>query len=78
MALLEVRGLTTHFFTKNDVRRAVDGIHFTVEEGETFGLKLPHDPEYSIEEFKQPHRPQETSRIVMMDGRWKTVRSQGY
>lgn len=45
-------------------------------EGDTFGLKLPHDSEYSIEEFKQPHRPQETSRIVMIDGRWKTVRSE--
>lgn len=45
-------------------------------EGDTFGLKLPHDSEYSIEEFKQPHRPYETSRIVMIDGRWKTVKSE--
>lgn len=43
-------------------------------EGDTFGLRLPHDPEYSIEAFKQPHRPWETSRLVMIGGRWKRVR----
>lgn len=35
-------------------------------------LKLPHDPEYSIEKYKQPARPDEPSRIVMTDGIWKT------
>jgi len=35
-------------------------------------LKLPHDPEYSIEKYKQPGRPDEPSRIVMTDGIWKT------
>lgn len=35
-------------------------------------LKLPHDPEYNIEKYKQPARPDEPSRIVMTDGIWKT------
>lgn len=35
-------------------------------------LKLPHDPEYSIEKYKQPVRPDEPSRLVMTDGIWKT------
>jgi len=38
-----------------------------------FGVRLPHDPEYSISGSKQPPRPDEPSRIVMKDGRWKTV-----
>jgi hypothetical protein len=35
-------------------------------------LKLPHDPEYSIEKYKQPARPDEPSRIFASDGLWKT------
>lgn len=35
-------------------------------------LKLPHDPEYSIEKYKQPSRPDEPSRIFATDGLWKT------
>ena len=36
--LLEVEDLTTHFFTEAGVVRAVDGISFTVNEGEIVGL----------------------------------------
>ena len=35
-------------------------------------LKLPHDPEYSIEKYKQPARLNEPSRIFATDGLWKT------
>jgi len=35
---LEVRGLKTHFFTDAGVVKAVDGISYSVEEGETVGL----------------------------------------
>jgi 8-oxo-dGTP pyrophosphatase MutT (NUDIX family) len=35
------------------------------------GLKLPHDPEYSIERYKQPPRPGETSRFLMNGGIWQ-------
>lgn len=38
MALLEVKNLSTYFFTKYGVRKAVDDISFSVEKGETFGL----------------------------------------
>ena len=37
-----------------------------------FGVRLPHDPEYSLSEFKCPPRPEEPSRIVMKKGRWQT------
>jgi peptide/nickel transport system ATP-binding protein len=38
MALLEVEGLTTHFFGRRGVTRAVDGISFTLSGGEILGI----------------------------------------
>jgi oligopeptide/dipeptide ABC transporter ATP-binding protein len=38
MALLEVHNLCTHFFTREGVVQAVDGIDFSVEKGSTLGL----------------------------------------
>jgi oligopeptide/dipeptide ABC transporter ATP-binding protein len=38
MALLEVVNLATHFFTREGVVRAVDGVTFSVEEGRTLGI----------------------------------------
>ena len=40
---------------------------------DSFGVLLPHDPQYTLAAFKQPTRPGETSRIVMQDGLWKTI-----
>ena len=37
-ALLEVRDLRTHFFTRDGVVRAVDGVSLSVERGRTLGL----------------------------------------
>lgn len=36
--LLEVKGLTTQFFTQDGVVHAVNGINYTVDEGETLGI----------------------------------------
>ncbi|MBU2551475.1 MAG: NUDIX hydrolase [Proteobacteria bacterium] len=41
------------------------------KEGDLFGLKLPHDPEYGIEAYRQPHRPDEPCRIVMTETGWR-------
>jgi oligopeptide/dipeptide ABC transporter ATP-binding protein len=38
VALLEVDNLQTHFFTREGVVRAVDGVSFTVEPGKTLGI----------------------------------------
>ncbi len=38
MALLEVNNLNTHFFTRGGVVKAVDGISFSIEEGEILGI----------------------------------------
>ena len=36
--LLEIEGLATHFFTQDGVVKAVDGISYQLEEGETLGI----------------------------------------
>ncbi|WP_458700460.1 ABC transporter ATP-binding protein [Sulfurospirillum sp. 1307] len=38
MALLEVRNLKTHFFTRNGVVKSVDGTSFSIEKGEILGI----------------------------------------
>jgi oligopeptide transport system ATP-binding protein len=38
MALLEVKDLKTHFFTRQGVVQAVDGVTFTVDKGQTLGI----------------------------------------
>ena len=38
MALLEVEDLRTHFFTREGVVRAVDGVSFSVDRGRTLGI----------------------------------------
>jgi 8-oxo-dGTP pyrophosphatase MutT (NUDIX family) len=41
--------------------------------GGEFGVKLPFDPEYTIDAFKLPPRPGETCRIVTCKGIWTTA-----
>ena len=36
--ILEIKNLATHFFTQDGVVKAVDGINYDVEEGETLGI----------------------------------------
>jgi 8-oxo-dGTP pyrophosphatase MutT (NUDIX family) len=37
------------------------------------GVKLPHDPEYTLEQYRRPANPSEPCRIIMEDGVWKAV-----
>ncbi len=34
------------------------------------GVKLPHDPEYGLEQYRQPENPEEPCRIIAQDGVW--------
>ncbi len=36
--LLQINGLKTHFFTRNKVVKAVDGVDLTIKKGETLGV----------------------------------------
>jgi len=38
MTLLEVKNLSTHFFTNRGISKAVDDVNFSVKAGETFGI----------------------------------------
>ena len=38
MALLEVKDLKTYFHTRDGIVRAVDGVSFNVEAGQTVGI----------------------------------------
>ena len=38
MALLEIRGLKTHFATDDGMVHAVDGVDLAIDEGETLGI----------------------------------------
>ena len=38
MDVLEIRGLTTHFFMQEAVARAVEDVSFNLRKGETLGL----------------------------------------
>ena len=43
-------------------------------EGDSIVIKLPHDPDYTIAERKQPHRGDEMSRVVIRDGRLRALK----
>ncbi|MFH1091748.1 MAG: NUDIX hydrolase [Pseudomonadota bacterium] len=45
---------------------------------EFLGLKLPHDSEYTIDRYKQSPRPDEPSRLVLIDGRWRIFRAEEF
>ena len=52
-AVLDVRGLKTHFFTRNGVVKAVDGVDLTVAEGEILGLVGESGSGKSIDVYKR-------------------------
>ncbi len=43
---------------------------YKVENG--YGVMLPHDPDYSIAEYKQKPRPKDTCRYIVRNGKWES------
>jgi 8-oxo-dGTP pyrophosphatase MutT (NUDIX family) len=37
------------------------------------GVKLPHDPEYGLDQYRRPANPAEPSRIIAEDGVWQAA-----
>ncbi len=62
--VLDVRGLKTHFFTRNGVVKAVDGVDLTVAEGEILGLVGESGSGKSITGFSLMGLLDEPGRIV--------------
>ncbi|MCC6804288.1 MAG: ABC transporter ATP-binding protein [Anaerolineae bacterium] len=62
--LLEVRNLHTHFFTESGVVRAVDGVSFTVERGQTLGVLGESGCGKSVTGFSVLHLVSPPGRIV--------------
>ncbi|MBW1804182.1 MAG: hypothetical protein JRJ85_26045 [Deltaproteobacteria bacterium] len=42
------------------------------------GIKLPYDPEFSLSDYKQPPRPHEKSRIMLINKEWKIISFEDY
>ena len=69
---LSVYSDSEQLFSPTGVRKITPILPQTFQTENGFGVKLPCDPEYTIPVYKQPARKNETSRIVMIDGRWET------
>lgn len=61
-----------HLFSSTASRRLRTILPQAFQTEGGFGVKLPYDPEYSLEEYKQSLRPGEPSRIILVDGKWET------
>jgi peptide/nickel transport system ATP-binding protein len=70
--VLEVQGLKTHFFTRNGVVKAVDGVDLTLVEGEILGLVGESGSGKSITGFSLMGLLDEPGRIVEGHLRLKT------
>ena len=62
--ILEVQGLKTHFFTRNGIVKAVDGVDLTLAEGEILGLVGESGSGKSITGFSLMGLLDEPGRIV--------------
>ena len=70
---LQAFSLTEPLFAAARSRRIGTTLPEAFRTGDSFGVRLPNDAEYTLDAFKQPSRPGETSRMVLQDGIWRTL-----
>jgi 8-oxo-dGTP pyrophosphatase MutT (NUDIX family) len=68
---LHLFSATERLFTAARSQRIYPILPEAFRTADGFGVRLPHDSEYTLAAWKQPPRPGETSRIVMEGGIWK-------
>jgi 8-oxo-dGTP pyrophosphatase MutT (NUDIX family) len=73
----ELGGFATvgELFESASSRRIYPILPQAFSEGGDLGVRLPHDPGYTIEAYRQPLRSDDPSRIVLRDGVWRTARA---
>ena len=69
---LQAFSRTGHLFAAARSRRIRTILPEAFRTADSFGVRLPNDAEYTLDAFRQPPCPGETSRIVMQGGIWKT------
>ena len=69
---LQAFSLTEPLFAAARSRRIGTTLPEAFRTADSFGVRLPNDAGYTLDAFKQPSRPGETSRMVVQDGIWRT------
>jgi 8-oxo-dGTP pyrophosphatase MutT (NUDIX family) len=72
MEELSLFDTTEALFLEAEKRRIYPILPHVYQTGDTFVLLLPHDRDYSIDEYRQPARPGDHSRMVFCGGIWQT------
>jgi len=72
MEELSLFDTTEALFREAEKRRIYPILPHVYQTGDTFVLLLPHDRDYAIDEYRQPPRPGDHSRMVFRDGIWQT------
>jgi hypothetical protein len=72
MEELSLFDTTEALFRDAEKRRIYPVLPHVTQTGDTFVLLLPHDSNYAIDEYRQPRRPGDPSRVIFRGGIWHT------